>query len=121
MVGVAGVPGAGKSMSCALLAEELRKARAKSEGGGGGVENVLVLPADGYHRPLADLDANKNEVYERGAEHTFDKFALREDLLKLRGSDATVAYPGFDHAKGDPAPGQHMFTWAVHRVVVVSA
>ena len=33
MVGVAGVPGAGMSMSCALLAEELRKARAKSEGG----------------------------------------------------------------------------------------
>jgi pantothenate kinase len=114
VLAVAGVPGAGKSTQCALLAGEIRERL------GGAGSDVLVLPMDGYHRPLAELDATKNEVYERGAEHTFDKAVFKRDLLGLRGGEESrIEFPGFDHAKGDPEPGVHVYERAKHKVVIV--
>lgn len=108
MVGVVGIPGAGKTSSCRRLAQML--------------PGSLVLPVDGYHLPLSRLRAMTNPddmVYRRGAPETFDPQSLRLALEKIRnGSEETVTLPGFDHAIGDPCPDQHCFHRSEHSIVI---
>jgi len=58
---------------------------------------------DGYHLPLRLLDeAGKRR---RGAAHTFDALSFRADLERLKQTGAGV-FPGWNHARYDPEPGQ---------------
>ncbi len=88
MVGIAGVPGSGKSTFCSAIAARLPQA--------------VILPADGYHLPRSRLDAES--LRRRGALHTFDADAFHADMQSLR-RDHCGNFPAFDHAEQDPRHG----------------
>jgi pantothenate kinase len=88
LVGLVGIPGAGKSTVAAGAAAR--------------VPGSVVVPMDGYHRPRAALDADG--LIRRGAPDTFDPETLRADLSRLRQARQGV-FPEFDHAVKDPRPG----------------
>lgn len=108
MVGVVGIPGSGKSTSSEILSSLL--------------SNSIVMPMDGYHIPMADLQKFPNAedaIYRRGAPDTFDPASLEKALEKIvKGKDATVSIPGFDHAKGDPEKDKHTFVRSEHSIVI---
>lgn len=110
MVGVVGIPGSGKSTSCDILAKLL------------GEERCLVMPMDGYHYSMAQLMEFPNAddvIYRRGACDTFDAMNLARDLERVaHGREPLVSIPGFDHAKGDPTPNQHLFDRNKYDIVI---
>ena len=85
MVGVAGIPGAGKSTLAARLAAALPAA--------------VVLPMDGYHLRRDQLEEEGKR--RRGAPWTFDAARFRRDLMKLHETGKGF-FPSFDHAVKDP-------------------
>ena len=101
LLGVAGIPGSGKSTLCAAVRELM--------------PDIVVLPMDGYHLPRRLLD--EEGLRRRGAPHTFDAAAFRTDIESLRRQREGV-FPAFDHAEGDPQPGAIRVTPAVPIVLV---
>lgn len=87
LVGLAGIPGSGKTTLARAVASR--------------VPGAVVVPMDGYHIPRCRLDAEG--LRRRGAPHTFDVAAFRADVENLRRSHAGV-FPDFDHAAKDPRP-----------------
>jgi len=126
LVGLIGIPGAGKSTTADLLAQVLgfaclgvEEARDLMEGAAGDWRPAAlpVLGMDGFHIPLARLRAEQGArgVYWRGAPETFDRELLAAKLSEIRGflqgsfeeSEPSVqdfSWPSFDHAEGDPRP-----------------
>ncbi|KAL3933823.1 MAG: hypothetical protein SGBAC_010231 [Bacillariaceae sp.] len=108
MVGVVGIPGSGKSTSSDILSSIL--------------SSSIVMPMDGYHIPMADLEKLPNAedaIYRRGAPDTFDPASLEKALKRIvNGDEAEVSIPGFDHAKGDPQKDQHTFIRNEHSIVI---
>jgi pantothenate kinase len=88
LVGIAGVPGSGKTTLC----RELKQRR----------PDAVVVPMDGYHLPRSRLGAE--DLRRRGALHTFDAAAFRADIETLHRT-RTALFPEFDHAEKDPRPG----------------
>ena len=112
VVGLAGIPGSGKTTSAEILKRHITALR-------GGRPCAVVVPMDGYHIPLAQLDS-ADKVYRRGAADTFDAARLKRDLRRLTApAPGVVQFPGFDHAVGDPAEGAYTFCRAQHDVVIV--
>lgn len=85
LIGIAGIPGSGKSTVC----EAVRMI----------APSVAVVPMDGYHIPRRFLDVEG--LRRRGAPHTFDVEAFRRDIESLRVA-REGSFPAFDHAEGDP-------------------
>eukprot|EP01083_Nonionella_stella_P272271 923196_1 len=112
LVGVVGIPGCGKSTSSGILSSILTANEI----------NNIIMPMDGYHYSLAQLQKFNNPeeaVYRRGAPDTFDSGGLENDLRKIRdGKEEVVHMPGFDHAKGDPEPKKFLFERHKHSVVI---
>ena len=95
-----GNPGSGKTTSCHSLKDILSDI------------GCFVLPFDGYHIPMADLEASPNAedlIYRRGAPDTFYPGKLLDDIKRIKNSrsESIIRIPGFDHEKGDPEPDQH--------------
>jgi pantothenate kinase len=115
VLGVAGIPGSGKTTSSKILSEILDSR---------GIANI-IMPMDGYHYPLSTLQRmdrdypdGSNFVYRRGAPDTFDSSSLKQDLQLIKACRDQVNIPGFDHAKGDPEPNMYRFDPNLHRVVI---
>lgn len=112
LVGVVGIPGCGKSTSSGILSSILTTHKIRN----------TVMPMDGYHYSLAQLQKfndPKEAIYRRGAPDTFDSGGLENDLRKIRyGKEAVVHMPGFDHAKGDPESNKFSFERDKHSVVI---
>ncbi len=96
VIGLAGLPGAGKSTFAARLAAQVNAATAP--------DTMMALGMDGFHfskarlRQFPDPDA---AFARRGAPWTFDAPALLRKLRELRG-ERTVSWPSFEHEIGDP-------------------
>ncbi|CAD7924958.1 unnamed protein product [Amoebophrya sp. A25] len=120
-IGIAGIPGAGKSTLASMIQTAL-----------GGAEVVAILPMDGWHIPLAKLRESQGErgVYWRGAPETFDESGFVKRLSEIRKTTCLLTksdkmkiadnqvekvdcsdldsaeqgflWPSFDHAIGDP-------------------
>lgn len=101
LIGIAGIPGSGKTTLCDVLQQRLPEA--------------VVVPMDGYHLPRCQLDAEG--MRRRGAQHTFDAANFRADLLKLKETRSGL-FPTFDHAEKDPRPGAIQVTPAASLVIV---
>ena len=113
IVGLVGIPGSGKTTSAQLLADILDR-----DGHNDNPKDTLILPADGFHIPLAQL-MSSDAVYRRGAPDTFDAVQLQHALERIvHGNEPTVTLPGFDHAVGDPVDHQHVFVRSQHRIVL---
>jgi pantothenate kinase-related protein Tda10 len=108
IIALTGLPGSGKSTSAASLANIIG-------------EHAFILPLDGYHRKLAEL--NDDERYRRGAADTFDSAALIAAIKAIRDTTTTattiVNIPGFDHSIGDPIQNQHTFSSSIHTLVII--
>ena len=96
IIGLAGLPGGGKSTLAARLAARVNAATAPG--------TMMALGMDGFHfskaqlRQFADPDA---AFARRGAPWTFDAPALLGKLRELR-TQQTVSWPSFEHEIGDP-------------------
>lgn len=111
MVGLVGMPGAGKSTITQAVKRMLGP-------------DCLVLGMDGFHTPLADLKARPDAadaVYRRGAPDTFEPGKLRKSVSSVRDFDgpAEVVFPGFDHAVGDPTEIGARFDRSAHRIIIM--
>ncbi len=101
LVGIAGVPGSGKTTLCRAIA--------------GRRPDAVIVPMDGYHLPRSRLDAEG--LRRRGALHTFDGDAFRTDMELLRRNRSGL-FPAFDHVEKDPRPGAVRVTLDVPLVIV---
>lgn len=104
VLGLVGLPGAGKSTFAAQLTQEVNT-RA-------GTPAMAALGMDGFHwsrARLATFPDPAEALARRGAPWTFDAVGLAGRVAALRtaaaGPVATdVAWPGFEHGVGDPVP-----------------
>lgn len=87
LVGLAGVPGSGKTSLC----EAFLRLR----------PDAVIVPMDGYHLPRCQLDAEG--LRRRGAPYTFDSAGFRSGMEQLRAT-RSGRFPAFDHAVKDPCP-----------------
>ena len=98
VVGVAGPPGAGKT----TLVEQVLSAAASRPRLAGRLAHV---PMDGFHLPGAVLERLGRQD-RKGAPDTFDARAYAAVLAAVRDPGRPpVAAPSFDHAVGEPVPG----------------
>ena len=90
-IGLAGAPGSGKTRLAAALSERLG-------------EMLCVIPMDGYHYYLGELDLMDNSQQahaRRGAPFTFNATKFVGTLISSR-KRGEGSFPGFDHRVGDP-------------------
>ncbi len=115
VIGLAGVPGSGKTTLAARLAEAVNARTAPN--------TVVALGMDGFHFTKAELwqFPNPAEAFaRRGAPWTFDANALQQRLLRLRAAAgcADTLWPGFEHAVGDPVEGAYTVPASTRLVIV---
>jgi pantothenate kinase len=115
MIGLAGVPGSGKTTLASRLAEEVNARTAPN--------SVVALGMDGFHFTRAELSQfpNPTEAFaRRGAPWTFDTNALQQRLHLLRAASnrADTPWPGFEHAVGDPLEGAYTVLASTRLVIV---
>ena len=100
-IAIAGPPGGGKSTFAHAVCAAVN-ARAPA-----GVELAVVVPMDGFHYPLATLDAWPDPALaraRRGAPFTFDAAAFVRCIQDLK-RNGYGDVPTFDHALHDPVDG----------------
>ncbi|GAB6897485.1 nucleoside/nucleotide kinase family protein [Kineosporia succinea] len=96
IVGIAGVPGAGKT----TLAEKLTAVLVDRIG----ADQVAHVPMDGFH--LADVTLDRLGSRQRkGAPDTFDALGYAALLKRLRESGDLVYAPGFERTLEQPIAG----------------
>ena len=115
VIGLAGVPGSGKTTLAARLAAAVNARTAPN--------TVVALGMDGFHFTKAELRQfpNPAEAFaRRGAPWTFDTTALQQRLHMLRAlaGCADILWPGFEHAVGDPVEGAYMVLASTRLVIV---
>lgn len=109
LLGIAGVPGAGKStLAEAIVAEAARRH---------GADWVAHVPMDGFH--LADVQLERLGLRERkGAPETFDAGGYAALLRRIRTEvDEPVYAPGFDRTLEQPLAGAMVVPPAARLVV----
>lgn len=113
LVGVAGVPGGGKSTLAREVCHRINDAA--------GSEVAVNVPMDGFHYYRRELDQMPDPVQayaRRGAHWTFDADAYVRCLKKIKiGAGEEQTAPSFDHGVGDPAPDAIRIT-PKHKIII---
>ena len=94
VVGLVGVPGAGKSTLAARVASVLNATRG---------DRCVVVPMDGFHLPRSAL--SEEQMRRRGSPPTFDAEGLADAVAAI-GATGRASLPSFDHAVKDPVADQ---------------
>lgn len=99
IVGLAGLPGSGKSTMAQAWVDAVNLQM--------GAGTAQMLGMDGFHLTRADLARQPDPaaaLARRGAPWTFDPLALQARLPMLRAGfgQHRVYWPGFEHGVGDP-------------------
>ncbi|KAK3392144.1 P-loop containing nucleoside triphosphate hydrolase protein [Sordaria brevicollis] len=107
LVGMAGIPGSGKTTLAKVLAHSVNHDQRINNSSQKDI--AIALPMDGFHLTRAQLSAMPDPVLahaRRGAEFTFDGqgfYELVKELRKPIGAECTTIWaPSFDHAVKDP-------------------
>jgi len=111
-IAIAGPPGGGKSTFAEAVCASVN---ASTQG-----DLAVVVPMDGFHYSLKQLDAFADPGFartRRGAPFTFDAEAFVRciKMLKVRGSGDV---PTFDHAVHDPVAGGCRVL-ATHKIILI--
>jgi pantothenate kinase len=115
MIGMAGMPGAGKSTLAVRLAAEVNARTAP--------DTAIALGMDGFHLTKAELRRmpNPDEAFaRRGAPWTFDTHAFLNRLASVRDAAGrnAVTWPGFEHEVGDPVEDAAVVPASARLVIV---
>lgn len=114
VIGIVGLPGAGKSTVAQALAAAVNAAT--------DAPTALALGMDGFHLTRAQLRAMPDPeaaLARRGAPWTFDPQGLSQQLALLRARpEQAHGWPGFEHGVGDPAPDAIQVPPAVRMVLL---
>lgn len=123
VIGLVGLPGAGKSTQARLWSEQVNLRAAGLPGRSASTAPAMQsLGMDGFHlsrQDLARLPPPQNDMARRGAPWTFDAAGLAGRLQALRqpgtadtglndgarradGQQQVLLWPDFDHGVGDP-------------------
>lgn len=103
LIGVCGIPGAGKS----TLAQSLKNSLGKA----------IVIPMDGFHLYRKDLD--QDGLKYRGAPRTFDLLKFRDKIREVKARlKFPVMFPSFDHALKDPIENDISLEEDIEHVIV---
>ena len=97
LIGLAGLPGSGKTTLAQQLQIEFLKANSQ--------HSLQVLSMDGFHLSKAQLRQLPNPELafaRRGAPWTFDAAGFIEKLTALKAGQGRVTWPIFEHSVGDP-------------------
>lgn len=108
MIGIAGIPGSGKTTLAGTVAQRLSQ-RIQQEGGAASHDGdavALAVPMDGFHLTRAALSAMPDPETahaRRGAAFTFDPEGFLAFVTNLRNKVSEPFWgPTFDHAVKDP-------------------
>jgi pantothenate kinase len=117
LVGISGIPGAGKSTLAQQLIEHINELLTDTN------DQAIIVGLDGWHLTRAQLDVFPDPQLahdRRGAHWTFDGHGYSQFVasLKNRETEAVLSAPTFDHALKDPTP-QGVTIHSFHRIVVV--
>lgn len=107
IVGVAGIPGAGKSTLAARLVEAMDRQVP---------DTAALIPMDGFHLPHATLEA-RGQVSRKGAEFTFDVEGYVELLRRYRHAETVGTFPVYSRQIENPMPANTGITLQT-RVIV---
>jgi pantothenate kinase len=115
LIGLAGLPGSGKTTLATRLAAEVNR-RAHPD-------TMLALSMDGFHLTRARLQQlpNPEEAFaRRGAPWTFDPVALAARLRAVRTAAGreVVSWPDFKHEIGDPVENAHIIPPSTSLVLI---
>ncbi len=106
VLGLAGMPGAGKSTMAAKLVEHLNASLPPAPPGeaASGPDWVALLPLDGFHLPQSRL-VELGLRDRMGAPETFDAAAYVRVIGQVTGGRDPVSAPAFDRTVEEPQPG----------------
>lgn len=103
ILGIAGIPGSGKSALANLVGERINARRSGLAG---------LAPMDGFHLPNTVL-VERGLLDRKGAPATFDADAYARMLERCRDPSAEIICPRYDRAVHEPVSGDD----PLHRVV----
>ncbi|KAG5923058.1 hypothetical protein E4U42_005057 [Claviceps africana] len=128
LIGIAGIPGSGKTTLSHILTQSLnsRAAHAHPQPHQPPCPApAIVVPMDGFHLPRAALSAMPNPAEahaRRGAPFTFDAPKLLALMRRLRAPipplGSSILAPSFDHAVKDPRE-EDISVLPTHRIVIL--
>ncbi|KAL7810329.1 P-loop containing nucleoside triphosphate hydrolase protein [Trichoderma aethiopicum] len=125
LIGIAGIPGSGKTTLAQTLTNTLNALSQTSPSSSSSLPPpATFIPMDGFHLTRAALSAMPDPAMahaRRGAPFTFDapKFlSLVQSLREPISSTKTIYAPSFDHAVKDPKEDD-IAVLPTHRIVVL--